>query len=418
MSGPGRQDDAQRPSPAETAGAPARLWLNRTVLGIGLASLLSDVGHEMATAAMPALLAALGSSSLLLGVIEGISDGVSSFAKLYSGLYTDRLRRRKPLAVFGYFLTASGMASFALATRGWHVLLGRVVGWLGRGARSLVRNVLLTEATTKETYGRAFGLERAMDSAGAVVGPLIALGIVHRSGVRSVFGYTFLPGILAAISIAILVRERPHEAQPRAQLFTGLRALPPRYRRFLWGVGLAGLGDFSNTLLILWATQAWTARFGYARAATLAMAFYVGYNVVYTISCYLSGTLADRLAKRGVLAAGYALAVIPALALLLPGASLTKFGVVFAVSGLYMGVWETVESSTAAEYLPAQVRGVGFGTLATVNGVGDLASSILVGLLWATSPIVAMSYVIGTSLVGATIIATTPVSDSARDSGG
>jgi MFS family permease len=177
------------------------------------------------------------------------------------------------------------------------------------------------------------------------------------------------------------------------------------------GVGLAGLGDFSNTLLILWATQAWTARFGYARAATLAMAFYVGYNVVYTVSCYLSGTLADRLPKRGVLAAGYALAVIPALALLLPGASLMKFGVVFAVSGLYMGVWETVESSTAAEYLPAQVRGVGFGTLATVNGVGDLASSILVGLLWGTSPMIAMSYVVAASLVGATIIATTPVSD-------
>jgi MFS family permease len=399
-------------SKPETATTGTARWLNRTVLGIGMASLFSDVGHEMATAAMPALLAALGSSSLLLGVIEGVSDGVSSFAKLYSGLYSDRLRRRKPLAVVGYFLTASGMASFALATRGWHVLLGRVVGWLGRGARSPVRNVLLTEATTKETYGRAFGLERAMDSAGAVVGPLIALGIVHRSGVRSVFAYTFVPGILAALLIAILVRERPHEPQPRAQLFAGIRALPRRYRRFLWGVGLAGLGDFSNTLLILWATQAWTARFGYARAATLAMAFYVGYNVVYAISCYLSGTLADRLPKRGVLAAGYALAIIPALALLLPGASLMKFGVVFAVSGLYMGVWETVENSTAAEYLPPQIRGVGFGTLATVNGVGDLASSILVGALWFASPVIAMSYVIATSLIGAAIIATAPASES------
>jgi serine/threonine protein phosphatase PrpC/sugar phosphate permease len=388
------------------AGRRASGWLNRTVLGIGLASLFSDVGHEMATTAMPALLAALGSSSLLLGVIEGISDGASSFAKLYSGLYSDRLRRRKPLAVVGYFLTASGMASFALATRGWHVLVGRVVGWLGRGARTPVRNVLLTEATTKETYGRAFGLERAMDSAGAVVGPLIALGIVAHSGLRSVFGYTVIPGVLAALLIVLFVRERPHAPQPHTRLSAGVRALPTGFRRFLVGVGIAGLGDFSKTLLILWATQAWTAEYGYARAATLAMSFYVGYNVLYTFSCYLAGSFADRFPKNRVLAAGYALAVIPAVALIFPGASLTKFAVVFGVSGLYMGVWETVEGSTAAVFLPASVRGLGFGTLATVNGIGDLVSSIVVGALWAYSPTVAMSAVVLASAVGSLIIGT------------
>jgi MFS family permease len=377
------------------------------VLGIGLASLCSDVGHEMATATMPALLASLGSSSLLLGFIEGVSDGASSFAKLYSGLYSDRLRRRKPLAVVGYFLTASGMASFALATRGWHVFIGRVIGWFGRGARTPVRNVLLTEATTPDTFGRAFGLERAMDSAGAVVGPLIALAIVHASGVRAVFAYTLVPGLLAALLIATLVRERPHAPQPRARMLAGMRALPRSFRLFLLGVGVAGLGDFSNALLILWATQAWTPEYGHARAATLAMSFYVGYNVVYTVSCYVSGTLADRLPRNAVLAAGYALAIVPALALLAPGVSFAKFAVVFGVSGLYMGVWETVEGSTAAAYLPAHVRGVGFGALATVNGIGDLFSSLLVGALWVASPRLAMATVIVTSAVGALIIATT-----------
>src|SRR5947209_19410089 len=146
--------DDQSPPP------PAR-WLNATVLAIALASLFSDVGHEMATTAMPALLAMLGASPAALGLIEGLADGLSSFVKLLSGLYSDRLRRRKPLAVIGYFVTASGMASFALATQWWHVLLGRVFGWLGRGARTAVRNVLLTEATTPETYGRAFGWDRA-----------------------------------------------------------------------------------------------------------------------------------------------------------------------------------------------------------------------------------------------------------------
>jgi MFS family permease len=406
MGGSAPPESEARPH-AGSAATPGTRWLNRTVLGIGLASLCSDVGHEMATTAMPALLAGLGSTSLLLGLIEGIADGVSSFAKLYSGLYSDRLRKRKPLAVVGYFLTASGMASFALATRGWHVLLGRVIGWLGRGARTPVRNVLLTEATTQDTYGRAFGLERAMDSSGAVVGPLIALAIVHEVGVRSVFAYTFIPGALAALLIAAVVRERPHEPQPHARLLAGVRALPGPFRRFLAGVGVAGLGDFSNTLLILWATQAWTPRLGYARATTLAMSFYVGFNVVYTFSCYVAGALADRFRKNGVLAAGYVIASIPAVALLLPGASLAKFAVVFGVSGVYMGFWETVEGSTAAEYLPPAVRGVGFGALATVNGIGDLVSSITVGVLWTISPAAAMSTVIATSLAGAVIVATT-----------
>lgn len=383
-------------------------WLNATVVGISVASLFSDVGHEMATTAMPVLLASLGASSAALGLIEGISDGLSSFAKLTSGLYSDRLAKRKPLAVVGYFVTALGMASFSLATRSWHVLLGRVVGWIGRGARTPVRNVLMTEATTSETYGRAFGFERAMDSAGAVVGPLLALAIVAALGLRWTFALAFVPGVMAALLIALLVRERPHAPQPHVTLLRGLGALPTAFRRYLVGVGIAGVGDFSNTLLILWAAQAWTPRLGAASAARLAMAFYVGYNVVYTISCYVSGALADRLPKHWVLSTGYALAVVPAIALLWPGASVAKFAIAFAFSGLYMGVWETVESATAALLLPASSRGVGFGALATVNGIGDLVSSALVGVLWAFSPSAAMGFVIITSLVGAGIIASTP----------
>ena len=269
-------------------------WLNRTILGIGLASLFSDVGHEMATTAMPVLLASLGASSAVLGLIEGLADGLSSFAKLFSGLYSDRLRRRKPLAIAGYFLTAAGMASFALATQWWHVLLGRAGGWLGRGARTPVRNVLLTEATTPATYGRAFGLERAMDSAGAVIGPALSLLLVTALGLRWTFALTIIPGIFAALLIALLVVEKEHAPRPAITLAHSLRTLPHGFRKYLAGVGLAGLGDFSNTLLILWATQAWMPRFGAARAASLAMAFYIGYNVIYTVSCFVSGMLADH----------------------------------------------------------------------------------------------------------------------------
>lgn len=387
-------------------------WLNSTVLGIGVASLLSDVGHEMATTAMPALLATLGVGSASLGLIEGLADGLSSFAKLSSGLYSDRLRKRKPLAVAGYFVTASGMASFALATQWWHVLIGRVGGWLGRGARTPVRNVLLTEATTPRTYGRAFGLERAMDSAGAVVGPSLSLLLLWVLGPRHfrwLFACTLIPGGLAALCIAFLVREKSHvPAYNTGGLWTSVSGLPPQFHRYLVGIGIAGLGDFSNALLILWATQAWTPRFGDRRAAAYAMAFYVGYNVIYTLSSYFSGALADRFPKNRVLAGGYALAVIPAVALAWPGASFAKFAVAFAVSGLYMGVWETLENSTAATILPSSTRGVGFGVLATVQGFGDLISSIVIGFLWTLYPTWAMGFVAVTAVVGAAVIASTP----------
>lgn len=380
-------------------------WLNRTVFGIGLASLFSDVGHEMATSAMPALLASIGASSAALGVIEGLSDGIASFAKLASGHFTDRLRRRKPIAVIGYFMTASGMASFAFATQSWHVLLGRTFGWLGRGIRTPVKNVLLTEATTKETYGRAFGLERTMDSAGAIIGPILALTLALAFSARHVFLFTLVPGLIAALLITVLVRERPHEPGPGKPFLASAKELPRDFRRFLAGVGLAGLGDFSNTLLILWATQAFTPRLGAVRAASVAMTFYVAYNVTYTAACSVAGWLADRYSKQSVLAAGYALAIVPALALLLPGGSYTKFAVIFGCSGIYMGFWETVESATAATLLPAHLRGTGFGVLATVNGIGDVISSVLVGFLWAASPHLAMGFVIVTTLAGAAVIA-------------
>jgi len=253
-----------------------------------------------------------------------------------------------------------------------------------------------------------------MDSTGAVIGPLFTLVLVAAIGMRWTFALTIIPGLAAAVLIWLLVREKPHEPHPHVRLFASIGSLPHEFRKYLLGVGLAGLGDFSNTLLILWATQTWTPRFGVARAAQLAMGFYVGYNVVYAVSCYLSGVLADRFPKNRVLAAGYSLAVIPALALISPGDSLLKFVLVFAFSGVYMGVWETLESSTAATILPRSVRGVGFGVLATVNGLGDFISSAVVGLLWTVAPTFAMLFVIIVSLAGAAVIATTQPATSLR----
>src|SRR5260370_3078219 len=145
-------------------------WLNRTVLGVALTSLFSDWSHETATAVLPAFLAAIGAGPVWLGAIEGIADGLSSFAKLASGHFTDRLKRRKPLAVFGYAFTALATASFAFATHAYHVLFGRAAAWLARGVRSPATKALLPADFPANAYARPLGLERLMDPAGAIGG--------------------------------------------------------------------------------------------------------------------------------------------------------------------------------------------------------------------------------------------------------
>jgi MFS family permease len=363
-----------------------RGWLNRTVLGVGLTSLFSDWSHETATAVLPAFLAVIGAGPGWLGAIEGIADGLSSFAKLSAGYYTDRLKRRKPLAVFGYAVTALATASFAFATHAYHVLMGRAVAWLGRGVRSPARKALLAADVSPSAYGRAFGLERLMDTLGAIAGPLTAmwlLRVTHHS-YRTVFLSTLLPGMIAVASFWFLVRERPIATRKQQSLWTGLKQLPGSFREFLTGVGIFGSGDFSHTLLILYATRMLTPAQGAARAASIAIGLYTLHNVFYAGSAYVSGWISDHVPRRKIiLAGGYALAGVMAVFLMAAPSSLWLLGLIFVLAGLYVGTEEALEDSLAAELLPKEQHGMAFGTLAAVNAVGDFVSSVVVGFLWA-----------------------------------
>ena len=360
-------------------------WLNRTVIGVGLTSLFSDWSHETATAVLPAFLAAIGAGPAWLGAIEGVADGLSSFAKLVAGHYTDRLKTRKPLAVFGYAFTALCTASFGLVTQAYHVLLGRTGAWLGRGVRSPAKKALMAADVPPDAYGRAFGLERLMDTLGAIFGPLTALWLleVTHHSYRKVFFWTLLPGLVAVASFWLLVRERPIASRSKRSFLLGLKALPIPFRRLLVGVGIFGAGDFSHSLLILYASRMLAPGHGLARAASLAVGLYTLHNVFYAGSAYLSGWLGDHVPSRKVvLAAGYALAGVTAILLCTGTHSLPLLAGIFILAGLYMGTEEALEDSLSAELVPQEQHGMAFGTLAAVNAVGDFVSSLLVGFLW------------------------------------
>lgn len=379
-------------SPLDPGGAPSQgpprrpcRWLNRTVVGIGLASLFSDWSHEIATAILPAYLATLGTAAAWLGLIEGVSDGLASFAKLSSGYYTDKLRRRKPVAVLGYLVTAVSTAAIGLTTAAWQVLVARSVAWLGRGVRTPVRKALLAAAVSRQTYGRAFGFERMMDTLGAIVGPATAFALLTYSGHnhRAVFAYTLVPGIIAAGLIAFAVREKQRPPVPHISFGRRLSLLPANYRRFLIAVGVFGAGDFAHTLLILLATQSLAPSLGASKAANIAVALYVLHNVLYAAFSMVAGWLADRFPKPRVLAAGYALAgVMTVLIIVLPLTPVT-LALVFGLGGVYVAIVETLEHALAAELVAPEHHGMAFGVLATVNGIGDFLSSIVVGALWA-----------------------------------
>jgi MFS family permease len=390
---------------------PAR-WLNRNVVGMALASFFSDAGHEMATAVLPMFLIAMGAPAFALGTIEGVADAVSSFVKLGAGWFSDRLGRRKPIAVTGYFLTGLTTGLFAFVVSWPQVLLARAAGWFGRGIRGPVRDAMLAESVAPEARGRAFGFHRMGDTLGAIIGPALALlmlslvnGQVSETTYRIIFLVTLIPGLLAAFSFWLFVKERRRSPNPQSNLFTSIRSLPRSFQRYLIGVGLFGIGDFAHSLLTLRAIQMLTPTMGAAEAGQLAILLYVIHNILYAGMAFPIGVLADRVGKREVLAAGYGLAAVMGFGWIFAVPSAPYLALLFALGGSFIAAEDTLEGALAADLLPEDVRGTGYGVLATVNGLGDFISSIVVGFLWTVfAPAIGFAYSTILSLLGAIVI--------------
>jgi MFS family permease len=360
-------------------------WLTPGVLGIGLASLLSDWGHEAATAILPAFLASIGAPAYALGVIEGVSDGLSSFAKLAGGWIADQPHLRKLVGVTGYLATAISTGAYAFAHSWPAVLFLRALGWTGRGSRGPSRDTLLTDAVAPDQIGRAFGFERAMDTIGAVAGPLCATALIGTLGTRGVLKWTFVPGVLAALAFLFLVPAgvKPTNRAPH-DFAASLQKLPTRFRHFLAGVFAHGVGDFAPTLLILRTAQILTPRVGASAAAVVSVGLYTFHNVINAAVSYPVGVLADRIGKRGILVLGYAIGAAMCAGFMFALPTPRMLALLFALAGLHEAIQQSMEKSLAAELLPAESRGSGFGVLAAVNGIGDLVSSVAVGVLWSS----------------------------------
>ena len=328
------------------------------------------------------------------------------FAKLAGGWIADRPHLRKPTAIAGYFATGLSTFGYAFAQSWPIVLVLRAFGWMGRGSRGPSRDALLADSVAQSKIGSAFGFERAMDNVGAVLGPLCAALLVASWGVRGVLRATVVPGVFAALAFAVLVPAFKKAGAKRAPSFvSSLRQLPSRYWKYLAGVLAHGLGDFAPTLLILRATQILTPRYGGLRAAAIAIALYTFHNFIDALAAYPAGAIGDKISKRALLAAGYALAALVAAGFIFAAPTIPVLALLFGLAGVHVAFQQSLEKALAAEILPAESRGSGFGVLATVNGIGDLVSSIAVGALWfAVSPAAGFIYSGVLVLTGALLV--------------
>jgi MFS family permease len=374
----------------------APTWLTPGVAGIGAASLLSDLGHEIPTSLLPSLLTStLGAPAAALGLIEGIADAAAGACRLGGGALADDPERRRKVAIGGYTATAVLSALLGAANSVWQVGVLRTSAWASRGLRVPARNALLADVVPPAVYGRAYGFERAMDNLGAIGGPLLALGLVAAFGARTTIALSVIPGLAAAAAIAYAIRRttRPTARQHQPIRLRIRPVLRGDLGKLMAGIGAFEVGNCAATLLILRATELYRPQHGPDGAAKLALILYTGYNAAATAASIPAGRVADRFGTTRVLTAGAALFLAAYLGFALAGAHILPLALAFGTAGIAIGCVETAEHAAVAALTPTDLRGSSFGLLAGIQSLGNLAASSIAGILWTlTSPTAAFAY--------------------------
>ena len=363
-----------------------RNWLNKNVVAMGFTSLFSDASHEMTTAALPSFLTELvGTTSApqLLGLISGFSDASSSFVKTFSGWLSDRLRKRKPLVVLGYLLTGLFVGIIGFARNWIEILIYRVLAWMGRGTREPPRDALLADSVESKFYGHAFGFHRAMDTLGAIIGPLLAFFLISSVNLRDIFFLSIIPGSLAVLIIAIGVKEEARKIQEQKGLLWHMKSLPRNFKVFLIIMFVFGIANFNRTLLLLRAQEVLVPVNGIIMATSLSILLYTIRNIAQAFADYGVGALSDKVSRKWLLAFfGFFLFGATSLGFVFVTADIYFFILLFALSGISAAAYTALEKAYAADLLPSSIRGTGYGVLQTVDGIGDFLSSFVVGTIW------------------------------------
>jgi MFS family permease len=350
--------------------------LSRNTFLLAFASFFADISTEMLYPVLPVFLTqSLNASGSVVGLIDGFAQATQNIVQGFSGAVSDRLQRRKPVALVGYFLAALGKPLMGLSTVWQGVFGARLLDRLGTGIRSAPRDALIAASVDERDRGKAFGLEGVGDNGGAFVGPLLAVVLLYywEIGIRTIFYVALLPGLLAFF-MTLFVSERPVAAHANVKLDVGLKRFPRGYWHYLAVTGLFALGNASNAFLILR-----TQDIGASLETTILI--YAGFNLVAAVMSYPAGSLSDAWGRKGILLAAFAVFVITYLGFALTQNTLV-IATLFAFYGLYQGIFRAVGKAFASDFVPEHLRASGVGWYNTTVGLLQLVASVIAGLLW------------------------------------
>jgi MFS family permease len=370
----------------ETPPPPLPQSTPRNVYAFGLTSFLNDTASEMAYWVLPAFLASIGAGAAQLGIIEGIAESVASFAQLFSGYLADKVSHRKPIVVGGYFVANAVKPLLALVSSWWQILGIRFADRFAKGVRGTARDVMVADVVDKSKIGSAYGLIQAMDSAGAIVGPLLALAVIGRFGMRGVFASAAIPGALCVIVAWVGIREQfverrassPVKAE-RSSAATPAKSewlpkLPIGFYYVLAVVTMFSLGNSSDMFLVL---RAGNIGIPASRAPLLGLVF----NIMFTLVSWPAGKFSDRFSRSAIAAAGYLVFAIVYFVFALAPSQLAIW-LAMAFYGLFYALTNAVLKALIVESVDTGVRGRALGIYSFCISVTTLLSSVITGALW------------------------------------
>jgi MFS family permease len=349
----------------------------RNVWVAGWVSFFMDVSSEMVYPLVPLFLSStLGVSKSTVGLIEGLAEATASLLKLFSGAVSDRFGKNKLLMGLGYGISTASRPLLAMAGGWGMVLTSRMADRVGKGIRTAPRDAIIALSTSSDRLGSAFGFHRAMDTAGAVVGPALALLLlaIWPSDYRAVFWFSILPGIIAVLLIVFFISADGRAPATHTPFTVSLHGFDPEFVTFMVVIGLFSLGNSSNAFLILKAEQA-------GMSGGSISAAYLAFNGVYAVISMPAGLVADRLGRRRIIIVGFG-----TFACVYAGAALATMPWhmtgLFVLYGIYMGLTDGVQRAYLATLIPDDRKATGFGLYHMVVGLAILPASVVAGVLW------------------------------------
>ena len=350
--------------------------LSRNTFLLAFASLFSDVSTEMLYPVLPVFLTqTLKASGSIVGVVDGFAQATQNIVQGFSGTLSDKLQKRKSIALAGYLLAAIAKPLMGLSTVWQGVFGARLLDRLGAGTRAAPRDALIASSVDENDRGRAFGLEGFGDNLGAFLGPLLAVFFLYslHVGIRAIFFLAIIPALLAFFMV-LLVREHPAAVAAKSKIDFSLRQFPKGYWQYLLVIALFGLGNSSNSFLILQ-----TQDIGASLETTILI--YAAFNLVAALISYPAGSLSDRWGRKNILLASFAIFLIAYLGFALTQ-NIILIAALFVFYGAYEGIFRSVGKAFASDFVPEHLRASGIGWYSTTVGLLQLVASVVAGLLW------------------------------------